>query len=113
MPLGHPRRRRGAARRSTSPDQPVAKPAGPLCGTKGCDMCRGEVVPGNIDDPMLRRILEWVDERRDIQLVVLTGSRGRLNARPDEFSDYDVELYSSDRERYRPGTWERELGPVW
>jgi aminoglycoside 6-adenylyltransferase len=61
----------------------------------------------------LDRIVSWATARSDVEAVVLTGSRARPGSVPDEFSDYDIELYTTDRDAYRRREWVAELGPVW
>ncbi|GAA4023726.1 aminoglycoside 6-adenylyltransferase [Allokutzneria multivorans] len=59
---------------------------------------------------VIPRLLDWVRARPDIRAVLRTGSRARGEA--DQWSDHDIELYSTDPEPYRDSDWLDGLGPV-
>lgn len=64
-------------------------------------------------DGVVGRVLAWARTRPDIRAVLRTGSRARHDGTVDAFSDHDIELYTTDVERYEDdGTWVEEFGPV-
>jgi aminoglycoside 6-adenylyltransferase len=44
--------------------------------------------PGEV----IRRLVEWAEQRPDVRAMLLTSTRARPQATPDRFSDYDVIL---------------------
>ncbi|GAA0415929.1 aminoglycoside 6-adenylyltransferase [Streptomyces luteireticuli] len=59
------------------------------------------------------RVLGWARSRPDIRAVLRTGSRARRDGTADAFSDHDIELYTTDPDRYaQSGEWVAALGPV-
>lgn len=67
-----------------------------------------------MSDSILPRIVKWAERRQDIRAVVLTGSRARDDGSVDDDSDYDIELFTSQLERYETdSTWMAEIAPVW
>jgi aminoglycoside 6-adenylyltransferase len=47
-------------------------------------------------DALLARILAWANADPNVLVVILTGSRARIGATPDEFSDHDLEIIARD-----------------
>ena len=65
-------------------------------------------------DGFLARITEWAERQPDIRTIVLTGSRARDDGSVDETSDYDVEVFTTDRAKYETHAgWMEEIGDVW
>ncbi|MEI5101754.1 aminoglycoside 6-adenylyltransferase [Streptomyces sp. PmtG] len=64
------------------------------------------------DDRMVERVLAWARLQPDLRAVLRTGSRARRDGTVDAFSDHDIELYTTDPDRYEDGDWVAELGPV-
>ncbi|MFI8931762.1 aminoglycoside 6-adenylyltransferase [Streptomyces sp. NPDC053474] len=64
------------------------------------------------DDRIVERVREWARGREDVRAVLRTGSRARRDGTVDAFSDHDIELYTTDPDRYEGGAWVEELGPV-
>ncbi|MGA4837634.1 aminoglycoside 6-adenylyltransferase [Streptomyces sp. G45] len=66
------------------------------------------------DDGTVERILAWARRQPDLCAVLRTGSRARRDGTADALSDHDIELYTTDVDRYEDGAgdWVRELGPV-
>ncbi|EPH44679.1 putative Aminoglycoside 6-adenylyltransferase [Streptomyces aurantiacus JA 4570] len=64
------------------------------------------------EDGIVGRVLEWARQQQDIQAVLRTGSRARHDGTVDAFSDHDIELYTTDTDRYEDGAWVEGLGPV-
>lgn len=60
---------------------------------------------------LLDEIVRWAAERPDIRAVLLTGSHARGDA--DALSDLDVELFTTDPERYAGREWMAGIRPVW
>lgn len=60
---------------------------------------------------LLEKIVRWAAGRADIRAVLLTGSHARGDA--DASSDLDVELFTTEPERYAGRDWMAEIGPVW
>jgi aminoglycoside 6-adenylyltransferase len=48
------------------------------------------------EQDVLLKLWHWADQRHDIRVVVLTGSRAFPGGRPDEFSDFDLDVYVDD-----------------
>jgi aminoglycoside 6-adenylyltransferase len=63
-------------------------------------------------DELLHEITEWADARADVVAAVLTGSRAADGTAVDEFSDLDVELFTTDPSLYVGTDWLDELGWV-
>jgi aminoglycoside 6-adenylyltransferase len=62
---------------------------------------------------LLQQIVAWAEAETSIRAVILTGSFGR-DAGHDEFSDLDIELYSTHPKQFSDqDEWMRELGEVW
>jgi len=63
----------------------------------------------------IEHFAQWVQSRKDIRTVFLTGSCGRDAQKPaDEWSDVDIFFITSNPELYtRDNSWMRELGPLW
>jgi aminoglycoside 6-adenylyltransferase len=60
---------------------------------------------------VLDEIVRWASGRPDVRAVLLTGSHARGDA--DSSSDLDVELYTTEPERYAGRDWMAEIRPVW
>ncbi|WP_378733501.1 aminoglycoside 6-adenylyltransferase [Nocardia brasiliensis] len=66
------------------------------------------------DEPMVGRVVEWARGRADIRVVLLTGSRARGDGAVDALSDHDIELYTTELDKYAgDDEWVHELGAVW
>jgi hypothetical protein len=65
------------------------------------------------DDGWDAAVSAWALARADIRALVQIGSRVQRGAAPDRWSDYDYHLVTSRPERYRDGSFTRELGAVW
>jgi aminoglycoside 6-adenylyltransferase len=63
-------------------------------------------------DAFLDRIVAWAATRPDVEAVLQSGSRVRPDGPVDAYSDYDVELYTRERERYLGTDWLAEIAPV-
>ncbi|WP_063802116.1 aminoglycoside 6-adenylyltransferase [Streptomyces sp. WM6378] len=67
----------------------------------------------DLHEAFVARLLEWAMDRTDIEAVVRTGSRARRDGKVDALSDHDIELYTTEPDRYREGTdWLGELGEI-
>lgn len=65
-------------------------------------------------DPFLRKALRWARRQGGLGAVILTGSRARERATVDAASDYDVEVFVAEPERYgSSAAWLEEISPVW
>ena len=64
-------------------------------------------------DPFLDRVVAWAERQPDVRALVLTGSRARPGGPVDDASDYDLEVFTSDRAKYETDEWMDELGAVW
>jgi aminoglycoside 6-adenylyltransferase len=66
------------------------------------------------DDAFLIKLVDWAKARPDIAALILTGSRARPSGSVDFFSDYDLEIFTTDSERYTSDSdWMKEIGDVW
>ncbi len=62
-------------------------------------------------DEMLTQIVEWVNNRDDVQAAILLGSQARTEHKADEWSDIDIVLLVDDPDRYLGSTaWLEDLG---
>ncbi len=62
-------------------------------------------------DETLVRIVEWANNRDDVQAVILLGSQARTEHRADQWSDIDVVLLVDDPDRYLGSSaWLDDLG---
>ncbi len=74
----------------------------------------GNRVPDDLSvNPFLRKVLRWARRQDGLGAVILTGSRARGHASVDAASDYDVEVFVAEPERYGSSTWLEEISPVW
>lgn len=65
-------------------------------------------------DALLARIVAWAEGEPNVLAVIMTGSRARIGATPDEFSDHDIEIISRDPGMLsRDDGWWRAFGNVW
>ena len=69
-------------------------------------------VPASPSALLLQRVTVWAEEREDVVAAVLTGSSARGEHAVDEFSDLDVELFTTDPGLYSGYAWLEELGQV-
>lgn len=62
---------------------------------------------------LLDNFIQWAKAQEDIRLVCMVGSRGRDAI--DEYSDYDLECFTTDIEKYRgsSGDFAHQFGTVW
>src|SRR3954470_12680562 len=58
-------------------------------------------------------VKRWAHGRPDVSALVQIGSRVQPDASPDASSDYDYQLITPRREKFRTGEFVRELGPCW
>jgi hypothetical protein len=58
-------------------------------------------------------ISAWAQAQDDIEALVQIGSRVQEGATVDSWSDYDYQVITSRPERYRDGSFAKELGPCW
>ena len=65
-------------------------------------------------DPFLGKVLDWARRQDGVEAVILTGSRARARGPVDAASDYDVEVFVAEPERYGSSSaWLGEISPVW
>lgn len=63
---------------------------------------------------ILDKIVEWANAQPDIVALIMTGSRARPDGVVDAFSDYDLEIFTTDPSRYTSyGSWMTEIQDVW
>jgi len=60
----------------------------------------------------LDQITAWAEKRKDVLAAVLTGSGGRGGRTMDEFSDLDIELFTSAPHLYSGLAWLDQFGQV-
>lgn len=67
----------------------------------------------NSQPAVLDRLRRWAEARADIRAAILTSSRTRPDAQPDEFSDYDVIFVAEDIKPYlEDDSWLGDFGKV-
>ena len=65
------------------------------------------------DDGFLSKVVDWANDRSDIVGLIMTGSRARPDGVVDAHSDYDLEIFTDDPERYISSSdWMAEIGDV-
>ena len=63
---------------------------------------------------LLQRVVEWANRQPDIIALIITGSHARRDDMVDELSDYDLDVFATNPERYTSSAgWMREMGEVW
>ena len=66
------------------------------------------------EDTFLSKVLDWALRQDGLGAVILTGSRARERATVDAASDYDLEVFVAEPERYGSSSaWLEEISPVW
>ena len=61
-----------------------------------------------------RRLVSWAEGRRDIRMMVVVGSRARLEHPADEWSDLDIGFTTTSPAAYLTTMeWLNEIGDVW
>lgn len=66
------------------------------------------------DGGFLSKVVDWANDRSDIVSLIMTGSRARPDGVVDAYSDYDLEIFTTDPERYTASSeWMTEMGDVW
>ncbi len=59
-------------------------------------------------------LITWANQQEDIYALILIGSRTSTTQPNDEFSDFDVILYTPNDKKYaNQEQWLKELGPFW
>lgn len=65
-------------------------------------------------DDLLQRVVDWANRQPDIVALIMTGSHACPDAMVDELSDYDLEIFTTNPERYTSSAdWMTEIGKVW
>jgi predicted nucleotidyltransferase len=60
---------------------------------------------------VLKRLTDWATSTKDISCIVVAGSHARKDHQPDEFSDIDVVIFSSNVKFYeRNFDWINQIG---
>ncbi len=69
--------------------------------------------PRNAQD-LLDDLIAWANDQPDIVALIITGSRAHRDDMVDEWSDYDLEIFTSDPTKYTSSAeWMREIRKVW
>ena len=63
-------------------------------------------------DPVLEQLQGWGAEHPDVHVVILTGSRAHPDASIDDYSDYDVEVYTGATGTFKQDDWLVSFGEV-
>ena len=67
-----------------------------------------------MSDELLEKVLVWAKTTDAVRAVVMEGSHARSDNRVDRFSDYDLNLYVDDLNRFiQDDSWVGRLGAVW
>jgi aminoglycoside 6-adenylyltransferase len=69
--------------------------------------------PNKGNGELLDEIVRWATARDDVRALVMTGSRARPTGPVDAWSDYDIELFTTNTDRYASNDWMAEIRPVW
>jgi aminoglycoside 6-adenylyltransferase len=62
-------------------------------------------------DTLTAHIIQWTTDQSDVQAVIAVGSQARGDA--DAWSDLDLLLFTSNRDRYLEAEWLNTFGKVW
>lgn len=63
---------------------------------------------------LLPRIIAWAGRQADIAALIMTGFRARRDTTVDDFSDYDLEIFTTDPGKYTSHPdWLADIGTVW
>jgi len=65
------------------------------------------------DDRWAAAVSSWADAQGDIEALVQIGSRVQATAESDRWSDYDYHLVTSRPDRYRNGSFCRQIAQCW
>lgn len=66
-----------------------------------------------LDDPVIRQVIAWSEQREAVRAVVLTSTRTMPGVQPDLFSDYDIILAVTDvHPLFEDRGWLSDFGPV-
>jgi aminoglycoside 6-adenylyltransferase len=66
-----------------------------------------------VRDVILKKIIDWANEQKEIRMMVLVGSLGR-EKNVDELSDIDITLFVESYECYvEDDSWIHDIGRVW
>jgi aminoglycoside 6-adenylyltransferase len=65
------------------------------------------------DELLTDRIVPWAQATDDVRGLVVVGSRVRTDRPADEWSDLDMVILSTERERYAGTAWLDEIAPHW
>jgi hypothetical protein len=66
-----------------------------------------------IEEGWSAAVSAWADAQDDIKALVQIGSRVQAAGSADRWSDYDYQIITSRPEKYRDGSFARELGASW
>ncbi|MFH0770725.1 MAG: aminoglycoside 6-adenylyltransferase [Candidatus Peregrinibacteria bacterium] len=61
---------------------------------------------------VLQTLQRWGENNAAVRAMILTSSRANPYAKPDHYSDYDVELYVSDKKPFMNDKWLAHFGEV-
>lgn len=63
---------------------------------------------------ILQKIHKWIDKKMDIQAAIMVGSEARTDHPADQYSDFDIEIYSDRYQTYATDeTWIKEIDNIW
>lgn len=66
------------------------------------------------NEGLLGKIIQWATAQTDIVALIMTGSRARPDGSVDAFSDYDLEIFTTEPSRYTSSAdWMTEIERVW
>ncbi len=67
-----------------------------------------------LNDELLDKVLAWAKDAEAVRAIVMEGSHARIDNRADRLSDYDLNLYIDDLNRFiLDDSWVERLGKVW
>lgn len=67
----------------------------------------------NISDGILTRIIEWAEREKDIQALILVGSRAGKQS-VDEFADFDISVFAETHLPYTQNDqWLFDIWKIW
>lgn len=63
---------------------------------------------------LLNKIIAWLENNTEVATAILVGSDARNDHPSDEYSDYDIEIYTDKFEQYaQDESWLSRFGNIW
>lgn len=68
----------------------------------------------NQREELFDKIISWLEDNDEVATAILVGSDARSDHPSDEYSDYDIEIYTDKFEQYaQDESWLSKFGNIW